>query len=164
MLWVQITAAMLQREMEEEEEMNRTVSDASSTSAEESEEELEGGSEPHRVFLRQLKKANMSPVEYLRQARRAANAAGYDGRALEFSDDDEHKLMIYDDKGTPRRFGRVGYNDYLLWKNEEAMGRVKSGYADQKRNVFNRSHKKMPGEWKSDKFSPNMLALKILWA
>jgi hypothetical protein len=82
---------------------------------------------------------------------------------LEFADDDEHKLMIYDDEGRVRKFGAVGYNDYILWSKKEAIGQAPRGYAEQKRRVFNRSHSKIPGDWKKDMFSPNNLALRILW-
>lgn len=118
----------------------------------------------HPTFRKQLKQIGFTPEAYLKVAREIADEEGYDGRALEFSDDDEHKLMIYDDEGSPRRFGRVGYDDYILWSKKEALGLVPGGYAEMKRRVFNRSHSKIKGDWKSDKFSPNNLALRLLWS
>jgi hypothetical protein len=114
-------------------------------------------------FRKQLKKEGIQPERYLQIVRDIATEQGYDGRALEFSDNDEHKLMIYDDNGTPRRFGRVGYGDFIIWSIKESRGDVPKGFAEQKRRVFNKSHSKIKGDWKSDKFSPNNLALKILW-
>jgi len=108
-------------------------------------------------FKAQLEKAGLSPEEYLRKARAVANREGYDGRALEFSDNGKNKLMIYDDEGKPHHFGRVGYGDYLIYSNMD------KALAEKKRNTFQKSHSKMKGDWRNDKFSPNMLALKINW-
>jgi hypothetical protein len=57
----------------------------------------------------------------------------------------------------------LGYGDYIIWTAKEKEGIVPKGYADMKRNVFHKSHSKIKGDWKNDKFSPNMLALKITW-
>jgi hypothetical protein len=43
------------------------------------------------------------------------------------------------------------------------MGEVPKGYADKKRNTFQKSHSKIKGNWRDDDFSPNMLALNINW-
>jgi hypothetical protein len=71
--------------------------------------------------------------------------------------------MIYDDQGRISRFGRVGYNDFILWKHEERQGRVRDGYAEQKRRTFRKSHSAIKGNWKSNRFSPNALAINVLW-
>lgn len=116
-----------------------------------------------RAFRKQLRSVGVAPEKYLHIVREIADDNGYDGRALEYADDDEHKLMIYDDKGTPHRFGRVGYGDFILWSIEEAKGTVPKGFAEQKRRVFTKSHSKIKGNWKDDAYSPNNLALRILW-
>lgn len=108
-------------------------------------------------FKAQLEKAGLTPEEYLRKARATANREGYDGRALEFSDNGTNKLMMYDDKGTPRHFGRIGYGDFLIYSETDMK------LAEKKRNTFQKSHSKIKGDWRNDKFSPNMLALKINW-
>ncbi len=115
------------------------------------------GGSIHNKFKKQLEKAGFSPDEYLKKARLAAKKAGYDERALEFSDDGVHKLMIYDDEGKVSRFGRVGYGDFIIWT------KVKPEIASKKRDTFHKSHSKIKGDWKNDKFSPNNLALRILW-
>lgn len=114
-------------------------------------------------FARQLAEAGIAPATYLKQARAAANKAGYDGRALEFAKDGTHKLMIYDDHGKAAKFGRVGYGDFIIWSAKEKAGEVAKGHAMKKRETFHKSHSKIKGDWMHDKFSPNMLALKILW-
>ena len=108
-------------------------------------------------FKTQLEKAGLSPEEYLRKARAVANREGYDGRALEFSNNGKNKLMIYDDEGKPSHFGRVGYGDYIIYSATD------KALAEKKRNTFHKSHSKIKGDWRNDKFSPNMLALKINW-
>ncbi len=119
--------------------------------------------EPLPAFKKQLKQWGITPKQYLEVVRELADEEGYDGRAVEFSDDPEKKLMIYDDEGKKHYFGAVNYGDYILWSKQEALGKVKNGFAEQKRRVFNASHNKIKGNWKADKYSPNNLALKILW-
>jgi hypothetical protein len=115
------------------------------------------------LFRKQLKENGITPEKYLEVARELADEHGYDPRALEFSDTGNNKLMIWDDKGNKRHFGAVEYGDYILWSKQEALGKVRKGFADQKRRTFVRSHSKIKGDWRRDKFSPNNLALRILW-
>lgn len=95
---------------------------------------------------------------YLRDVKAKAKAYGLDPKKLKFADDGIHKL---DYDGV--KFGRLGYGDFLLWKHEEKEGRVQKGFSLQKRKVFHNSHEKIKGNWKSNKVSPNNLALHILW-
>jgi len=95
--------------------------------------------------------------EYLKRVRAAATKAGYDGRAVEFSDKPDKKFMIYDDKGKKRYFGAKSYGDYIIWS---AVDKEK---AEQKKKVFHASHSKIRGNWAKDKYSPNSLALAVLW-
>lgn len=62
-----------------------------------------------------------------------------------------------------RRFGRVGYNDHLIYQHLEEAQQVPKGTAASKKNRFHLSHEAIPGKWKTDRFSPNRLALDILW-
>jgi hypothetical protein len=130
--------------------------------------DYEGGSKKKTLisplFKKQLRENKMTPEEYLKIAREFAKENGYDERALEFSDEGNHKLMIYDDEGRKRHFGAVLYNDYILWSKQEALGKVKKGYADEKRNAYIARARKIKGDWKKDKFSPNSLSLGITWA
>jgi hypothetical protein len=127
------------------------------------EAEMDGGSMcgcgPIRGrFKSYLAAREIDPQKYLDAAKAAAKKTGYDPRALEFSDDDEHKLMIYNDEGKVRRFGRVGYGDFII----HSMAGAQS-VADKKRDRFRKSHMAMGGDWKKDKYSPNWLAINILW-
>jgi len=120
------------------------------------------GSEPMPKFKAQLKEIGLSPADYLATARAIARKRGYT-MTPEWSDNNKHKLQIKTPEGHIRRFGAVGYGDFLIWSWLEHEGKVPKGYANQKRRVFNVSHNKIKGDWKDDKYSPNQLALKILW-
>jgi hypothetical protein len=105
----------------------------------------------------------LSRAQYLSRVRAKARAAGYPYKLLGYSDDKIHKFQIPNESGKIIRFGRVGYGDYIIWSALEASGKAKKGMANQKRRVFHNSHSKIKGDWRSDLFSPNNLALKILW-
>jgi hypothetical protein len=62
-----------------------------------------------------------------------------------------------------RRFGAVDYGDFLIWKHFERLKKVPKGFAKEKQNTFHASHSKIRGKWRDDKYSPNSLALAILW-
>ena len=65
--------------------------------------------------------------------------------------------------GSVRRFGRVSYGDFIIWSYLESEGIVPKGTARKKRSVFHKSHEAITGDWRNDKYSPNRLALQILW-
>lgn len=122
-----------------------------------------GGRVPTSKFGKQLQKAGISPSAYLKEARRRAERFGYPSHLLGFADDDVHKLAIPDKDGKLIRFGAVGYNDHQLWKALESQGKAPKGIAEKKRETFQSSHSKIKGNWRSDEYSPNNLALKVLW-
>jgi hypothetical protein len=126
-------------------------------------DQFAGGAKAHTSFQAQLKSLGITPTKYLKDARAAARSAGLPHKVLGFADDGEHKLAIPNADGKMIKFGRVGYNDFLLWRHLEASGKVPRGEAAKRRNVFQKSHSAMKGNWRKDPFSPNNLALKILW-
>lgn len=103
------------------------------------------------------------PSLYLEEARRRALNHGYEPEAVSFSEDGKHKLEYTTPTGRTIRFGRVGYGDHILWSMLEEMGRVPKGTASKKQNVFHKSHEAIKGKWRDDPYSPNMLALKVIW-
>jgi hypothetical protein len=105
----------------------------------------------------------LSREEYLSRVRAKAKSEGYPYKLLGYADDDKHKFQIPNAEGKIIRFGRKGYGDFHIWSALEASGKVEKGYAENKRKVFHNSHNKIKGRWRSDLFSPNNLALKILW-
>jgi hypothetical protein len=100
---------------------------------------------------------------YLKEARSRALNAGYNPNDLLWSDDGIHKLMIKDDEGIFHYFGKLGYKDAIIYKKLEKEGKVPIGTADMMRNRYHKSHSKIKGNWAKDKYSPNMLSLKINW-
>jgi hypothetical protein len=122
---------------------------------------FEGGGK--RDFEDQLDDVGLSPSAYLEKARRRAKEEGYEPRMLGFAKDGIHKLAIADSGGRVHRFGRVGYGDFIIWSHLEESGKAPKGKASQKQNTFHKSHSKIRGDWMKSPFSPNNLALKILW-
>jgi hypothetical protein len=113
----------------------------------------------------QLRRAGLSAAAYLLRARAAARRTGYPASArVAFADDGVHKLQVQTPQGRVRRFGRVGYGDYILWTHAERQGDVDPGYAAQKRHVFRTSHGALSRQRGiTDRYAPNNLAINILW-
>lgn len=99
---------------------------------------------------------------YMKAVLQKAKQEGYDD-PIDYADDGVHKLQITTPDGRVVRFGRKGYGDFIIWTAKEKSGEVPKGYAEQKRRVFHASHSKIKGNWKADPYSPNNLALRILW-
>ena len=120
--------------------------------------------QPSSRFAEQLQEAGLKPSTYLARARRVAKRMNYDPKALTFADNSTHKLQITTPEGRVRRFGRVGYGDFLIWSHLEKRGDVPNGYADKKRSVFRKSHIAMSKKFGiTDEYAPNNLAINILW-
>lgn len=68
------------------------------------------------------------------------------------ADDGIHKLQITTPDGKVVKFGRLGYSDFILTGD------------DTKRKGYLARATKIKGDWKQNKFSPNMLAIRILWS
>lgn len=105
----------------------------------------------------------LSREEYLKRARASAKRHGLPYKLLGYADDNKHKLQIPDPDGKIIRFGRKGYGDFIIWSALEASGKVAKGMAEKKKYVFHKSHSKIKGDWRQNAFSPNNLALKVLW-
>ena len=118
---------------------------------------------PKSAFKSQLEELGINPSAYLKEAQRRAKAHKYPYKLLGFSTDTVHKLAIPDHSGKMIRFGRVGYGDHLIYEHLEKHGKVPRGTASSKQNTFQKSHSKMKGAWRENQFSPNNLALRILW-
>lgn len=122
-----------------------------------------GGVKSSAMFLEQLRQNGVDPSLYLKEAQRRAKVAGLPYKLLGFADDGIHKLAIPNTEGKLIRFGRVGYGDHLIWNHLENEEKAEKGTADAKRNTFRKSHSAMKGNWRKNPFSPNNLALAILW-
>lgn len=110
-------------------------------------------------FHKQLESVGLDHETYMKAVKVLAKRNGYDPSKVEMSDDGVHKLVYHSPEGL-KRFGRVGYGDFIIWNQEELNGNVPKGYADQKRYVFRTSHGKIKD---SGKYSPNQLSINLLW-
>ena len=112
----------------------------------------------------QLKALRIRDRSYLYSARMSAKENGYDPNAVFLSDKPEFKLMYKTPDGSYRYFGRVGYGDFHIYSMLERRGMVDDGTAMKKQDTFIKSHSAIKGNWKRDPYSPNNLAIWILWS
>ena len=115
------------------------------------------------AFKKQLIELGIDPEHYLEMAKKNAEDKGYDPSKIDWSDNKTHKLRIERPDGKIVRFGRVAYNDFLIWSHLEENNQVENGTAKERQDRFWKSHTKIKGKWKDDKYSPNWLALNVLW-
>jgi hypothetical protein len=91
--------------------------------------------------------------EYLKQAKSFAKKAGYkDASSLKLADDGKHKLIL---RGV--KFGSINNNDYIIYKQHFPS------IAEKKRKQYLARARKIKGDWAKDRYSPNSLAINILW-
>jgi len=95
---------------------------------------------------------------YLTIAKAKAENSGYNPELLTFSDDDIHKL---DYDGV--KFGRIGYNDFIIYAIKAYNKEITNEEAIKKRENYRARATKIKGNWKDNMMSPNNLALSILW-
>jgi len=92
--------------------------------------------------------------KYLAMAKEFAKKAGYkDWDTLRRADDGEHKLEL---RGV--KFGRKGYGDFIKYSLDEGVDE-----AQKHRDAYLARATKIKGDWAKDMYSPNSLAIKILW-
>lgn len=96
--------------------------------------------------------------KYLDMARRVAQRAGYTPSALELSDKPSKKLMLTTPTGKKVYFGQSGADDFLQLR---LAGQKEK--ADLKRRAYLARATKIKGAWRTNRYSPNMLAIEILW-
>jgi hypothetical protein len=116
-----------------------------------------GGLQPTAAFAAQLKKEGVSPSAYLEMAKKKAKARGLAANMLGFSSDDKHKLQIPNAEGKIIRFGAVGLGDYILYTLQ------KNPEAEKHRKSYLARATKIKGDWAKDAYSPNSLAIGVLW-
>ena len=109
-------------------------------------------------FHKQLKSVGLTHDIYMKKAKELAKASGYDPEKLSMSEDENHKLC-YDGVC----FGKIDYYDYIIYSWLESKGELPEGTADKKRKAYRARASKARGDWKSNRNSPNNLAINILW-
>lgn len=113
-------------------------------------------------FYEELKRYGINPADYLTQMKKWAKASGYDDKQLDFANNDVHKLRLMTEQGT-KRFGRVGYKDYYIYRHLEKKKEVKKGHAKIMRDRFRKSHGAITKKRKLGRNSANELSIRILW-
>ena len=103
----------------------------------------------------------MPQQAYLRRIKEAASREGYKNVAL--AKDGIHKIVVFDEEGKPHYAGRKGYGDFHIYSLLEQKGDVPRGTAETKRKAYRARATNIRGDWKKDKYSPNNLAIKLLW-
>jgi hypothetical protein len=92
--------------------------------------------------------------KYIAMAKEFAKRAGYkDWDTLRRADDGEHKLEL---RGV--KFGRKGYGDFIKYSLEKGVDE-----AQKHRSAYLSRATKIKGDWAKDMYSPNSLAINILW-
>jgi hypothetical protein len=99
---------------------------------------------------------------FLKKARAKAKKEGYDPKALRLATS-PYKLEITTPEGSVVKFGRRPYKDFLQWSAMEKDGEVPKGTAEKKREQYKARAMKAKGDWRNNDYSPNWLALRILW-
>lgn len=114
-------------------------------------------------FMNELIKMNIKPASYLSVVRMVAEKEGYNPDSIYFSDKPEKKLMILNNEDEKIYFGQTGYGDFIIWNFLENMEVVPNGFSSKKRKLYLARATKIKGNWKKDIYSPNNLAIRILW-
>lgn len=108
-------------------------------------------------FKSQLEKINLNPDKYLDFAKFIASHRGYDKNKLQLCNDGIHKLS-YDGV----KFGRVGYNDKIIYTWLEYNNKVPEGTAKIKYTNYRKRAKKVM-EATNNFYSPASMSYNILW-
>jgi hypothetical protein len=113
-----------------------------------------------------LRKNGINPNMYLSIVRSLATKYGLVPERLNFPDmKSNSKLMYETDDKRKVFFGRIPYGDFIIWTIREVLNKVPEGYALEKRRGYLKRARGIEEhrETKGDEFSPNQLAMKILW-
>lgn len=106
---------------------------------------------------------DVGETAYLRRIRAAAKRSGYNPKDVFLAKDGVHKIKVRGSDGKFHKAGRVGYGDFHLYSLLQKAGKVPRGTAQKKRKAYLARAEAISGDWKADKFSPNSLAIGILW-
>jgi DNA adenine methylase len=113
-------------------------------------------------FQEKLNSIGLKPSVYLSKARELAKHTGYDPSKLEFCNTGNNKLMYESPDGLVH-FGAPKYHDYIIYSFLESKGEVEKGTADKRRDAYRARATNIKGNWKKNKYSPNNMAINILW-
>lgn len=107
-------------------------------------------------FVVELESEGIAPAKYLAEAQKKAKKAGLDWKCLTWATDGKHKLEV-PHEGKVVRFGAAGMGDHIFYKL------AGDPTADSHRKAYRARATKINGDWASNKYSPNSLAIAVLW-
>ena len=101
---------------------------------------------------------NRNKEKYLDRAKQIAKQQGYNPKLLTISTKKGKKLNY---NGVD--FGSSSNNDFIIYMDMAKKGIISEDEAKEHRRLYLARATKIKGNWKENKESPNMLAVKILW-
>jgi DNA adenine methylase len=113
-------------------------------------------------FQKKLDSIGLKPNIYLKKAKELAEYNGYDASKVMFCNTGKNKLMFDSPDGLVH-FGNPQYPDYIIYSFMESKNQVEKGTADKRRELYRARATNIKGNWRDNRFSPNNLAIKILW-
>jgi DNA adenine methylase len=113
-------------------------------------------------FQNRLNELGIKPELYLKKAKESAKHNGYDPSKVIFCTTGTNKLE-YESPNGQVHYGNPDYNDYIIYSWLEHKGEVEKGTADKRRELYRARATNIKGNWKKNKYSPNNLAINILW-
>ena len=105
-----------------------------------------------------ISQINMPDSLYLERARKIAKEYNYNPKLLHLSNDKKHKL-VYDGV----KFGSKTNNDFIIYTWLSEKGDISEEDALKHRDAYLARASKIKGNWVHNNFSPNWLAIRILW-
>jgi hypothetical protein len=100
---------------------------------------------------KEIKGSGLEEFSNYKQAQKMTNKYFGKPTKLYISDKPNKKYYILDDNNKKIYFGQMGYEDFTKHKDEE------------RRKAYRNRAENIKGNWKTNKYSPNNLAINILW-
>ena len=104
------------------------------------------------------------PNLYLRFIKSTARSRKkYDPSRIFLSDKKGRKLYYLSPDDKKVYFGNADYNDFFIYQIMEHHHIIPTDSSLKYRERYLKRASKIQGDWKSDRYSPNNLAMNILW-
>jgi len=113
-------------------------------------------------FQDKLDKLGLNPLTYIKKAKELAKHNGYDPSKVQWCNTGKNKLMYESPDGLVH-FGNPDYYDYIIYSWLESQGEVEPGTADERRRLYRGRATNIKGDWEKNKYSPNNMAINVLW-
>ena len=115
------------------------------------------GTGKNKIFKNQLEEIDLTPENYLNLVKIVAEHRKYNPDLLKIADDGIHKLEYNNVK-----FGRVGYNDKIIYSWLEKLKEVPEGTTKKKYINYRKRAREIMKKTKN-KYSPASLSFNLIW-